>query len=67
MYLIKVMFGPCKMVKRFRFMPIADATAEDFDKAVKAINAKYKESGRYETQEEVLQHFRKYGFTQGAL
>lgn len=67
MYLIKIMFGPCKMIKRFRFVPIDDATAEDFDKAVKSINEKYKNSGRFDTQDEVLNHFKKYGFQQGAL
>lgn len=67
MYLINIMFGASKRIKRFRFNPINNATPEDFDKAVKAINAKYKESGVYSTQEEVLEHFKQYGFEQGAV
>ena len=67
MYLINIMFGPNKMVKRFRFTPIAEQGDEEFDKAVKAINEIYKTSGRYKTEKEVLEHFKSYGFTRAAV
>ena len=67
MYLINIMFGSAKMVKRFRFAPIAEQGDEEFDKAVKAINEIYKTSGRYKTEKEVLEHFRSYGFVRTAI
>lgn len=67
MYLINIMFGESKQIKRFRFVPISNESAEDFDKAVKSINTIYKEKGRFSTQDEVIAHFREYGFERCAL
>ena len=61
------MFGPNKAIKRFRFAPLSDETDVEFDAAIKAINAKYAESGRYQTEQEVIDHFKRYGFGRVAI
>lgn len=64
-YLIRVMYGknePAK-IKRFRFDSNSETAEADFDKAVKALNIIYHTNGRFNTQEEIIEHFRKYGFS----
>ena len=67
MYLINIMFGEPRQLKRFRFVPIEDANVTDFDKAVKELNEIYKERGRFSSQAEIISHFYKYGFERCAL
>lgn len=67
-YVINIMYGEGKQIQRFRFdggdMGNQDAK---FDEAVKAINKRYREVGRYSTVSEVLNHFGEYGFHRIAL
>lgn len=67
-YLINVMYGESCQMQRFRF-DTANTTNPDekFDEAVKAINRRYKEQGRFKTSIEVTEHFRKYGFYRVAI
>lgn len=58
---IRVMFG--NHVQMFSFATNNDETAEEkFDEAVKEINRIYHETGKFDTKEEVTNHFAKYGF-----
>lgn len=67
-FMIRVMYGEGSCwTKRFGFTSDSETATEDFDKAVKSINKIYKETGRFKTQQEVLKHFKKYGFTQYPL
>lgn len=61
-YLINIAFGNVRTVKRFRFESESETSDEDFDKAVKSINKKYKDNGRFMSQSEVIDHFKKFGF-----
>lgn len=63
-YLINIMYGDIAFTKRFRFDSDKEDDSEDFDRAVKDINKMYHENGRFKTSEEVVEHFRKYGFYQ---
>ena len=68
-YSIRVMYGKgVPATKRFSFESLTEANADiEFDKAVKEINKIYKETGRFDTMEEVVNHFKKYGFYRIAL
>ena len=66
-YVINIAFGKTRTIKRFRFESDSITSNEDFDKAVKSINEKYKTSGRFMTQEEVIEHFKDFGFQRLAL
>lgn len=64
-YLIRIMYGkenPARL-KRFRFDSKSETSDIEFDKAVKEINEIYATKGRFSSQEEVLEHFKKYGFS----
>jgi hypothetical protein len=50
--------------KKFGFTTGSTTADEDFDKAVKEINKIYHENGHFKTKQEVLEHFRKYGFSE---
>ena len=50
-------------IQRFDFATNNYESAEiDFDKAVKELNSIYKTTGKFSTEEEVIDHFLKYGF-----
>ena len=48
--------------ERFTFYSDSENRDDEFDKAVKQINKLYKESGHFKTRNEVLNHFKSYGF-----
>lgn len=67
-FTIRIMYGEDPgWTKRFGFYSDAETATEDFDKAVKSINQIYHAQGRFRTKQEVVSHFKQYGFTQYAL
>lgn len=67
-YLIRIMYGKdVATTQRFRFDAIDNQTDDDFDKAVKSLNKIYKERGRFDTQQEIIEHFKKYGYNRIAI
>lgn len=58
---IRIAFG--QRIQQFNFATDNDDIAEtEFDKAVKELNSIYKTNGKFSTEEEVVNHFSKYGF-----
>lgn len=67
-YLIRIMYGKdVATTQRFRFDAMSNQTDDDFDKAVKDLNQIYKERGRFDTQQEIIEHFKKYGYNRIAI
>lgn len=65
-YRIRIEYGDA-LVDTFVLHSGSETHKEDFDKAVKAIEGLYRENGRFESRQLVLEHFAKYGFSPAVL
>lgn len=68
-YHIRITYGTDADTRtdRFTFYSEKETHRDDFDTAVKSINALYKKHGHFKSRADVVNHFAKYGFTQTTL